>query len=179
MKLMLNVPKKQITINDKIYYIPKLGLKHFGLIKNPEHVSDALSKILKTITTDQLNNSEAEYIILHILEFNNKIKKSVVIDDGYEFDIDDVSIPTDRTYMINDKAYHFRKPYKFEIFDNVVDLLEKTYKGDDNPDFINLPAYVLKWSDEIRSSLILTSKCKRKTLYNLTQIMEVFNNGKL
>ena len=178
MRLILNAPKKQITIKDKTYNIRRLGLKHYGLIKQPEHVSDALSKILESITKDKLSNGEAEYIIMHILEFNGKLKSSVV-KDGFEFDINDCIIATEKTYKIGETEYHFRKPYKFEIFDNVIDLLEKTYKGNDKPDFIKFPAFVIKWSDEIRTSLILTSKCKKKTLYNLTQIMEIFGNGEL
>ena len=72
MNLKLILPIKKVKINGKDISIPKLGIKHHLLVKDVENAIDVLDILVRDIKPG-LSVAEYDLVIVHLLEFNNKL----------------------------------------------------------------------------------------------------------
>lgn len=140
-------------MNQKEISIPKLGLKHHNLVKDEKDPVKALRMIMRTIHPD-LDAAETDFVSLHLLEFNGKLK-SEVIKDGFTYRLADVYICQRLEFQYQGNTFKFRSHKPFETFGPVDAVLQTLYLGDDVPDFLDMPAFVAKWADDITSTVAI------------------------
>lgn len=175
MNLKLILPIKKITLNDKTISIPKLGLKHHNLVKDEEDPIKALRIIMRSINPD-LNAAETDFVSLHLLEFNGKLK-SEVQKDGFTYRLADVYISQRLVFQYGGKEYKFRSHTPFENFGPVDQVLENLYEGDDVPDFLDMPAFVSKWADDITSTVAIPGP--NGPIKGIALIMDLLNEEQI
>lgn len=171
MNLKLILPTKKIQLGDKEIHIPKLGLKHHNLIKNEPNPYAALRKIMQSIFPN-LTAAESDFVSLHLLEFNGKLKDKREI-NGFTYKLDDVYICQRLEFSYQGKTFKFRSNKPYEEFGPVDNLLETLYLGEDVPDFLDMPAFVAKWADDITSTLAIPGP--NGPVKGLLKIMELLN----
>lgn len=171
MNLKLILPLKKIVINEKEISIPKLGLKHQKMIKDEKDPLIVISKILKSIHPN-LTAAESDLATIHLLEFNDKIKSSV-IKDGFKYDINDVYICQRLIFHFGGKEYKFRSHDPYEQFGPVDAVLSSLYLGSDVPDFLDMPAFVSKWADDITSTIAIPGPSG--PIKGILAIMDILN----
>lgn len=161
MNLNLILPLKKITIPrlQREISIPKLGLKHFNMLKDVKGPDENLQLLIDSICPG-LSPAESDFVCLHILEFNGKIK-SKVEKDGHIYDINDVYICQKLEFQYQGNTFYFRAPGKFEQFPTISHMLNdcfiKVNDSDEKVDFLKMPAFVIKWADDISSTLAIPS----------------------
>lgn len=174
MNLNLILPLKKIVINDKQISIPKLGLKHHELLKNPCGADENMIKLVNSICPG-LNAAESEIVLLHVLEFNGKIKSEVTV-NGKVFKVSDVYISQRLEHQYHGNIFYFRSPEPFETFVTPDDVLEKCFirvnDSDVVPEFMDMPAFVTKWADAITTKISI--KGPKGQLDGLSEILELF-----
>lgn len=155
MNLKLILPIKKINVNGKTINIPKLGIKHHELLKDPCSPDESVIKLLNSIDKN-MNKAESEIVLLHVLEFNGKIKSEVEI-DGHLYKLSDVYESQVLTHQFRGNTFYFREPKIFEKFVTPDDVLNKCFIRTDGsdivPEFIDMPAFVLKWANSITTSI--------------------------
>lgn len=158
----------------KTVSLPKLGLKHHNMVKDEKNPLVALKTIMNSIHPG-LNAAETDFISLHLLEFNNKLK-SEVTKDGFIYKLDNVYICQRLEFQFGGKEYKFRSHEPFEQFGPVDDVLKTLYLGDDIPDFLDMPAFVSKWADDITSTVAIPGP--NGPIKGMLQIMDLLNEEK-
>lgn len=172
MKLNLILPQKKVKINQKIVTIPKLGLKHYNLLKDVKALDENMRILVDSIQPG-LSSGEAELMVLHLLEFNGRMK-DVVVKDGFTYKLEDIYICQRLSHQLNGITYNFRSPELYEQFSTPQDVLEKTYRaeGSEVPDFGSMPAFVIKWANSIVNTVAI--KGPKGVITGSLNILEIF-----
>lgn len=123
-----------------------------------------------------LDAAENDYVSLHLLEFNNRIKPEVT-KNGFTYRLDDVYICQRTEFQYGGREYKFRSHQPFEQFGPVDDVLNTLYLGDDVPDFLDMPAFVSKWADDITSTVAIPGPLG--PIKGMSQIMDILNEEEL
>lgn len=151
MNLKVILPIKKITIDGIEIVLPKLGLKHHNLMKDVKMPDENLSILLDSIKPG-LNAYQSDIVLLQLMSFNGKLKDEVV-KDGFTYRLEDVYVSQVLTQRLSGKEFKFRAPERFSKFGSADAILSKYFvsvDGDtEKPDFMNLPAFVIKWVDDI------------------------------
>lgn len=180
-KINLNIQPifKTIKIKDKEIKIPRLGLRHHQILKDPGDNEEALKRLMQTIHPN-LSVAERDLVSMHLLAFNDRLKSSVVI-EGVTYTIDQIEICQKLTFTIGNTEFKFKSPKLDDLNATVPNMLASCcvhVKTDgvkqDIPDFNKLPAFTYKWADDICSTIELNANGKvTKSLFSL---MELFDN---
>ena len=101
--------------------IPKLGLKHYNLLKDVKGPDENM-KILADSICKNMSPADFDFACLHILEFNNKLK-SEVEKDGFTYKLDDVYVCQRTEFQFQGNTFYFRPPGKFEQFATISEML--------------------------------------------------------
>lgn len=173
---------KLLQVNDKEIKVPKLGLKHHAILKDPSDHELAMKKLLASVHPN-LSMAERDLVSLHLLAFNERLKHSVVLDD-IEYTVDDVTICQNLRFKIVTTEFKFKSPKLENMNATIPELLRSccvSVKNDsgeslDIPDFLDLPAFTYKWADEICSTIELKTSTGTTTK-GLYKLMELFDGS--
>ena len=149
MKLNLILPTKTIELNGKQIKIPKLGLKHHKLVRDPKPGDESLRILIDSIHPG-LSGEECEYVLVHLAAFNGRCFENKIV-DNFTYSLDTMKIIRKTSFKIQDTEYNFRSPYFGEQFISAKDILEST--SIDELKFGSMPAYVANWSEQIISTI--------------------------
>lgn len=134
-----------------------MGLKHHKLIKKENNPGENLKLVLESICPN-MTAAENDFVALHLLEFNGRIKSSVT-KDGFTYNINDVYICQRLEQQFNGNVFKFRSNKPFEQFGPVDDLLSTCFismnDSTECPNFMDMPAFVTKWADDITSTIAI------------------------
>lgn len=181
-KLYLPDNSKTIEINGKEVKIPKLGLKHYNLIKELK-THEENYKILMESIHKGLSVAEKDLVAVHLMAHNSVIKEKVY-KDGFIFNIKDVYITQKLKFEYKDYAFKFKSP-KIEDRTSSVDVMLSSCcvsatKGGvkiDIPNFFDdTPAFVYKWAEAICNTVAIKDK-DGKEIKGLHDIVELFNGS--
>ena len=170
---------RMLSINGKDIKIPRLGLKHHAILKDPNDHEDAMKKLMASIHPN-LSAAERDLVSLHLLAYNERLKHSVVI-DGNTYTVDDVIINQKLRFNIGETEFKFKTPKLENLNATIPELLRSSCvsvkDGNGNPqeipDFLQMPAYTYKWADDICSTIELrTSIGSVKGLYKLMELFD-------
>lgn len=174
MSLKIVLPLKKIVLNGKEITIPKLGLKHHALMQEVKSPEEHIEILVNSIRKD-LSAAEANIVLLHVLEFNSKIKDTV-IKDGFTYKISDVYICQRLEHQFSGYNFVFRAPTQFEKFSTPDDVLKTCFlRVNDSevvPDFMDMPAFVYSWADDITTNVAI--KGPYGPIKGLAKILEIF-----
>lgn len=174
MSLKIILPLKKIEVNGKEVTIPKLGLKHHALLNKVTSPEEHIKVLVNSIRPD-LTYAEANLVLLHVLEFNGKIKESVVR-DGFTYRISDAYICQRLEHQYSGNTFYFRSPEQDEKMITPEDVLKKCFirvnDSDVVPDFLSLPAFVYNWADDIMTTVAI--KGPYGPVKGLSKILELF-----
>lgn len=160
MNLNLIIPLKKIVLpSGKEVSIPKLGLKHYNILKDVKDINENMQLLTDSICPG-LSSAEQDLVSLHLLEFNGKIK-SKAERNGHTYHINDVYISQRLEFQYQGNTFYFKAPNKYEEFGTVDTLLNKCLvkvtdsAGNESeiPNFLKMPAFVVKWADDITNTL--------------------------
>lgn len=140
-------------MGNKDISIPKLGLRHHAMLKDIKDPIQGLRKIIDSIHPG-LSTAESDLVALHTLEFNGKIKESSVI-NGFKYNLSEAYICQRLSFSYGGKDYVFRSHKPFEEFGPVDSVLSSLYQGNEVPDFLDMPAFVAKWADDIINTVAI------------------------
>jgi hypothetical protein len=171
MNLKLILPIKKITLGNKEISVPKLGLKHHKLVKDEKDPIKALGIMMRSVYPD-LSAAENDYVALHLLEFNGRIKDTVV-KDGFTYKLSELYICQRLEFQFQGKTYKFKSHKPFDTFGPVDEVLKSLYLGDDVPDFLDMPAFVAKWADDITSTVAIPGP--DGPIKGLLKVMDILN----
>lgn len=173
MNLKMILPMKKVQINGKDITIPKLGIKHHLLVKDLENPLDIIHVIAEDIIPG-LTVSEYDMLIIHLLAFNDKLKDSVIY-KGEELNIKDIYISQKLEFSYRGKTYKFKEPGR--LLTGTADMiLNDCYTGNQGEvDFLQMPAFVYKWVQDMTNTLSI--KTKGGIISGANSIMEIFKNG--
>lgn len=173
MNLKLILPIKKVKINGKDISIPKLGIKHHLLVKDVENAIDILDTIVKDIKPG-LTVAEYDLMIVHLLEFNNKLKSTVNY-NGETLNINDIYISQKLDFSYKGKTFSFKEPNR--LITGTADMvLNDCYLGNQGEiDFLEMPAFVYKWVESMTKTLSI--KTKNGVISGANEIMEIFKDG--
>lgn len=175
MNLKLILPIKKITLGDKEISIPKLGLKHQKLVKDEKDPYKALHVLMNSIYKD-LSAAETDFAALHLLEFNGRLK-SKVTKDGFTYNLNDLYICQRLEFRFQGKTFKFKSHEPFQTFGPVDSVLQSLYLGDDVPDFLDMPAFVATWADDITSTIAIPGP--NGPIKGLLKIMDILNEERI
>ena len=146
---------KTVQVNQKVIKIPKLGLKHHNIIKEVRGPEENLARLVDSICPN-LTPAEIDFVGLHILEFNGKLK-SKVVKDGFEYSLDTLKIVQRLEFQFGGNVFKFRAPKQFEVFGAINGMLDTCLltvnDKEADVDFMKMPAFVKKWADDISCTL--------------------------
>lgn len=166
MSLKIDIPTKQVMFNDKLFNIPKIGLRYYEKLKNQEDVFSSLDIIIKDIESNP-SAAEYEYIMLVLSAYNGFLKYSVDY-KGNTYHIENILPIKRRKYYIKETEVIFKDEFISEVL-NQYDLLKKLCVSH-NVD--ELPAYTINWANELINNIKL-ELCD-KTLIGFSEIQEFF-----
>ena len=174
MNLKIILPIKKIVVNDKTISIPKLGLKHYNLlncVKGPdEHLNTILDNICPGLTA-----AESDIVVIHLLAFNGKLKDEVE-KNGFTYKINDIYISQILEHRLDGKTFKFKAPKRYDklgSIDNILDTYFESIDGNtDKPNFMKLPAFVVKWVDDIVNTVAIPGP--NGPIKGILKIMEIF-----
>ena len=173
MSLKLVLPIKILKVNGKEIKIPKLGLKHQKILNSIRDPGDHMRSLVYSICPG-LSAAEGEYVLLHLLAFNGKIKDKEI--DGHLYKIDDVRMVDQYEFQYQGNVFKFRKPTLFEGFASVDLVLKETFESVNGEhkeiDFMKMPAFIHKWSESLVFPLVLDTP--RGPIKGLTNILGLF-----
>lgn len=151
MNLKVILPIKKITIDGMEIILPKLGLKHHNLMKEVKMPDENLAILLDSIKPG-LNSYQSDIVLLQLLAFNGKLKDEVT-KNGFTYKLSDVYVCQRLTQRLSGKEFKFRAPERFAQFGSADSILSEYFVSVDGstekPDFMELPAFVIKWVDDI------------------------------
>lgn len=157
---------KTVEINGKKIKIPKLGLYHYQIIKDPKNLNKATKELVDTIHKG-LSKAERDLVMFYLLEHNGKLKP--------EADVSKIKIVQQLKFEYNGFVFKFKTPtedfsdpIKF-LEDSCVSVTKNGQKVDF--DFGTLPAYAIYWIDKITTTLSLEQD--GKTYNGIGEIMEL------
>lgn len=144
-------------MNHKELKIPKLGLKHHNIIKDVRDPAENLTRLIDSIHPG-LEPAEIDFVSLHLLEFNGRIKPKVV-KNGFEYSLNTLRISQRLEFQFAGNVFKFRAPKAFETFGAINTMLSTCLVSvnDENieVDFMKMPAFVKKWADDISCTLAI------------------------
>lgn len=152
MNLKLILPIKKVMLADKTYSIPKLGLKHYGLVKDVQDPIKALRVIMDSIHPG-LDAAKSDFLTLHLMEFNNKLLSERTI-DGFTYRLADVYICQRLSFQFQGNEFNFRSHRQYEELGPVDNVLKTLFIGEP-PEFLDMPAFVAKWADDILNTVAI------------------------
>lgn len=174
MSLKIVLPLKKIKVNDKEITIPKLGLRHHEILNKVTSPEEHIRALVNSICPN-LSSAEANLVLLHVLEFNGKIKDTAVV-DGFTYKISDVYICQRLEHQYSGNTFYFRSPTQTETFTTPDDVLKNCFirvnDSDVVPDFLSLPAFVYTWADDITTNIAI--KGPYGPVKGLSKILELF-----
>ncbi|AHY25175.1 baseplate hub distal subunit [Pectobacterium bacteriophage PM2] len=152
-----------------------MGLKHQTLTKD---INDPIKAVLTLMTSihPSLNAAETDYAALHLLEFNGKIQNEV-IKDGFKYSLNDLYICQRLEFQYGGTEYKFRSHIPFEQFGPIDTVLKSLYLGDDVPDFLDMPAFVSKWADDITNTVAIPGP--KGPIKGISAIMDILNEKQI
>lgn len=157
MNLNVILPIKKITIDGIEISLPKLGLKHHNLMKEVKMPDENLAILLDSIKPG-LDAVQSDIVLLQLLAFNGKIKEEAE-KDGFTYRLSDVYGCRILTHRLNGQEYKFNAPERFSKFGSADAILDKYFSSVDGrtekPDFMKLPAFVIKWVDGIVNTVAI------------------------
>ncbi|QSL99291.1 baseplate hub assembly protein [Escherichia phage PTK] len=159
MNLNLILPLKKIILpqSNKKIMIPKLGLKHYNLLKDVKGPDENM-KILADSICKNMSPADFDFACLHILEFNNKLK-SEVEKDGFTYKLDDVYVCQRTEFQFQGNTFYFRPPGKFEQFATISEMLSncliKVNDEEKEISFLEMPAFVIKWAEDLSTTIAI------------------------
>lgn len=157
MNLNLILPLKKIQVNQKEVKIPKLGLKHHNLLKDIKTPEENLFILIDSIHPG-LTPAEIDFVSIHLLEFNGKIKNKVT-KDNFEYDLSTLKIVQRLEFQFGGHTFKFRAPKHFESFGAIDKMLAGCLESVDDQkedvDFLKMPAFVKKWADDITNTIAI------------------------
>lgn len=157
---------KTVEINGKLIKIPKLGLYHYQIIKDPKNLNKATKELVDTIHKG-LSKAERDLVMFHLLDHNGKLKPGA--------DVSKIKIIQQLKFEYNGFLFRFKTPT--EDFSDPIKFLEQncvsvTKNGQKvDFDFDSLPAYAIYWIDKISTTLGLEQDGKAYT--GIGEIMEL------
>lgn len=126
-----------------------------------------------------LTAAETDFVSIHLLSFNSQIQDSVT-KDGFNYHIKDMYICQRLEHQFGGNTFYFRSNKPFEQFGPVDDVLSSCFlKVNDStecPDFMDMPAFVTKWADDITSTIAIPGP--NGPIKGILKIMELFVNEK-
>lgn len=162
-------------MNGKEVKIPKLGLKHHKLIRDVRSPDENLKILIDSIYPG-LTAAETDLVALHLLAFNHKLKEEI-IKDGFTYKLSEVYICQRLEQQYNGHTFYFRSNKPFEQFGAVDDVLKTCFiKVDEStecPDFMDMPAFVTKWADDITSTVAIPGP--NGPIKGIGHIMDILN----
>ncbi|ADI96434.1 gp28 baseplate hub distal subunit [Acinetobacter phage Ac42] len=169
---------KSVQVNGKTVQVPKLGLKHYGLIKEIRSKSENMKRLMDSIQKG-LTVAERDIVTLHLFEFNTEMPNKCFVNDQ-EITLDDVYVCQKLKFTYQDKVFKF-KSYHGDQIDVVPELLQsclvsvKDSNGNelDHPNFMDMPAFVVNWAEQILQTIAVDTP--NGTVRGLNDIMELFN----
>lgn len=174
MNLNVILPIKKITVNGKQISIPKLGLKHHNIMKDVKGPDENMSLLLDSICPG-LTAAESDIVVLQLLAFNNKLKESVV-KDGFEYKLSDVYICQRLTQRLAGVEFKFRAPERYSKLGTIDYILSSHLETVDGKvediNFMELPAYVIKWADDLVNTVAINGP--NGPIKGLLKVMEIF-----
>lgn len=171
MNLNLILPLKKIILpSGKEVSIPKLGLKHYNMLKEVKGPDENLDLLINSICPG-LTSPEVDLVCIHILEFNGKLK-SKVEKDGATFDIKDIRITQKLEFQYQGHEFKFRAPGKFEQFATISHLLRECYLGQEPIDFMKMPAFIISWAEDISTTISIQGP--QGDIKGLSNILRLF-----
>lgn len=171
---------KKVDVNGKTVKVPKLGLKHYNLIKELKTHEENFKILMESIHKG-LSVAEKDLVAIHLMAHNNAIKSEITQGD-FKLSVDDVFINQQLTFTYKDYTFKFKSP-KMDDRTSSVDVMlssccvSATKKGEkiDIPNFFNdTPAFVYKWADAICNTVAIKDK-DGKLIKGLHDIVELFN----
>ncbi|CCI88769.1 phage baseplate hub [Yersinia phage phiR1-RT] len=173
MNLKLVLPIKKIQINDKIISVPKFGVKQHNILNSVKAAESHLRDLLQSISPG-LTAPEGELVLLHVLQFNGRLKDKEI--EGHTYSVDDVVIRQILTHQFQGNVFKFKSPQPFETFASVDQMLSELLISVNDEkvdvDFMKMPAFVSKWADQITYGIALDTH--RGTIKGLTNILGLF-----
>lgn len=118
------------------------------MLKDVKDLDTNLKLLLDSICPN-LTASEAEVVMLHLLEFNGKIQETD------EYKLADLKINVKTEFTFNGVVYKFREPLITETFGSEAQLLSALHISDAQIDFGKMPAFVIKWAEQITAPVSL------------------------
>lgn len=172
MNLNVILPVKKINLNGLEIVLPKLGLKHHNLMKDVKMPDENLAILLDSIKPG-LDAVQSDYVILHLLAFNGKLKEQVE-KNGFLYKLSDVYTCQQLTHRLSGQEFNFRAPERFAKFGPVDSILSEYYvpKGTEKPDFMKFPAFVIKWVDSIVNTIAINGP--NGPIKGMAKVMEIF-----
>ncbi|WJZ28093.1 baseplate hub distal subunit [Serratia phage 92A1] len=147
MKLNLILPTRTLNLNGKEIKIPKLGLKHHKLVKDPKPGDESLRMLIDSIHPG-LDGAEQEMVLVYLAAFNGRCNETKTVGD-FTYDISTIKVIRKTEFSIGDEVYTFRSPNFGETFISAKDILNST----GSQDFGQMPAYVANWAEQIISTI--------------------------
>lgn len=172
MNLKLILPIKKITINGKQVSIPRLGIKQYQEVRDIESPIEILEKLVWDIKP-HLTIAEYDLMIIHLLEFNDRLKTTIDY-KGETLNINDVYISQNLKFQFQGKVFEFKEPPRIPMGTADV-ILKDLYLGDEDIDFLEMPAFVYKWLNSIINTLSIKTK-NNGIISGANTIMELFAN---
>lgn len=173
------VKVKNIKINDKDIQIPKLSLYHYNMLRDQSNINKSVFQLAQSIHKG-LSKAERDLVIIHLLEFNDRLQSSVVV-DGFLFELNNIEIIQKLKFEYQEKLYTFRTPTMNEVFNTPEDMLNACcihvkYKNKkiDIPDFSKMPAFVYKWSEQILTTIGIRGR-NGKYIKGIDAVTELFD----
>lgn len=181
-KLDLPDNSKKITVNGKEVKVPKLGLKHYNLIKELK-THEENYKILMESIHKGLSVAEKDLVAIHLMAHNKAIKDRITQDD-FVFDVNNVYISQKLKFEYKDYCFKFKSPKADDRTSSVDVMLSSccvsATKGGvkiDIPNFFDdTPAFVYKWAEFICDTIAIKDK-DGKEIKGLYNIVELFNGS--
>lgn len=152
-KLKIIPVTRTIELNDRQIVIPKMGLKHYRMLKDVKGLAENMTELMDSICPG-LTAAESEFVIVHLLAHNGRIKDRQEFDfNGQKItiDINDMVLCNKTEFIDGDKTYKFRAPRIGEFFISGLDALQSCTL--DNIDYGNMPAYMLDWADDLTATV--------------------------
>jgi len=144
------------------------------MLKDVKGLTENMKELMDSIKPG-LNAAQAEYVMVHLLEHNGKIKAKqdfAIDDDTVTVDIADMVICNKTSFTFNGFKYKFRAPHIGEMFSSKCDILDTCLVSTDDPEFTRfgeMPAFIMDWADDIVATVKLETT--KGTIYGAADII--------
>lgn len=155
-KLNIIPSVKEIKIKNKTIKIPKLGLKHYRMLKEVKGYDKNLNELMDSICPN-MTAAEADMVFVHLMAHNGKIKEKQMFDD-FELDINKTYFCNKTEFTCLGRTFYFKEPTLTQKFESSLDVLNKQFIKCEphlDFDFEDMPAYAQDWADEILKTVAI------------------------